>query len=218
MKQNPSWEANNQSVQKFPRFLWNPKVHYRVHKTHPPPPLVPIMRQMHSVYTFLPSFRKILSNIIFLHKLRYCTWSLPFRFSNQNIVHISHMSHSCRTSRPPHPPWFDHFHNICWSVQVTKLLIMQSSSASRHFLPLRSNYSRQHPVLKSHDSLVGIALGYVLDDWGSRVWCPAGAGNFSLHHRVQNGSYTIGTSALPLGVKRPGREADHSPLSSAEIK
>jgi hypothetical protein len=29
-----------------------------------------------------------------------------------------------------------------------KLLIMQSSPASRHFLPLRSKYSPQHPVLK----------------------------------------------------------------------
>jgi hypothetical protein len=35
---------------------------------------------------------------------------------------------------------------------------------------------------------VGIALGYGLDDRGSRVRFPAGAGNFSLHHRVQNGS------------------------------
>jgi hypothetical protein len=34
----------------------------------------------------------------------------------------------------------------------------------------------------------GIALGYGLDDRGSRVRFPAGAGNFSLHHRVQNAS------------------------------
>jgi hypothetical protein len=34
---------------------------------------------------------------------------------------------------------------------------------------------------KSRDSSVGIALGYGLDDWGSRVRFPAGAGNFSLH-------------------------------------
>jgi hypothetical protein len=39
-----------------------------------------------------------------------------------------------------------------------------------------------------NDSSVGIALGYGLDDQGSRVRFPAGAGNFSLHHRVQNGS------------------------------
>jgi hypothetical protein len=52
---------------------------------------------------------------------------------------------------------------------------------------------------------------------------PVGAGNFSLHLRVQNGSgahsasYPMGTGALTLGVKRPVREADHSPPSSAEV-
>jgi hypothetical protein len=40
----------------------------------------------------------------------------------------------------------------------------------------------------SRDSSVGIALGYGLDDQGSKVRFPAGAGNFSLHHCVQDGS------------------------------
>jgi hypothetical protein len=59
---------------------------------------------------------------------------------------------------------------------------------------------------------------------GSRVRFPAGAGNFSLHHRVQNGygdlpaSYPTGTRGSFSGVKRPGREADYSPPSSAEVK
>jgi hypothetical protein len=43
-------------------------------------------------------------------------------------------------------------------------------------------------VFKSRDNSVGIALGYGLDDRGSRVRFPVRAGNFSLHHRVQNGS------------------------------
>jgi hypothetical protein len=79
-------------------------------------------------------------------------------------------------------------------------------------------------MIKSRDSSAGIALGYGLDDRGSRVRYPAGAGNFSLHHRVQNGSgahpasYPMGTRALSLGIKRPGREADQSPSSSAEVK
>jgi hypothetical protein len=67
------------------------------------------------------------------------------------------------------------------------------------------------------DSSVGIALGYGLDDRGSRVQFPAGAGNFSLHHCDQNGSgahpasYPMGTRGSFPGIKRPGREADHSP-------
>jgi hypothetical protein len=76
----------------------------------------------------------------------------------------------------------------------------------------------------SRDSSVGIELGYGLDDRGSRVRFPAGAGNFSLHYRVQAGSgahqssYPLGCRGSFLGVKRPGREADHSPPPSAEVK
>jgi hypothetical protein len=71
--------------------------------------------------------------------------------------------------------------------------------------------------------LSGIVLGYGLDNWGSRVRFPAGAGNFSLHHRVQNGSgahpasYAMGSRGYFRGVKRPGREADHQPPSSTEV-
>jgi hypothetical protein len=48
----------------------------------------------------------------------------------------------------PYLPWCDHQNTIWWRVQSMKLLIMQSSPASRHFLPLRSKYSPQHPVLR----------------------------------------------------------------------
>jgi len=74
----------------------------------------------------------------------------------------------------------------------------------------------------SRDSSVGIALGYGLDDRGSDS--RPGAGNFSLHHRLQNGSgphpasYPMCIRAVSLGVKRPGREGDHSPPCSADIK
>jgi hypothetical protein len=79
-------------------------------------------------------------------------------------------------------------------------------------------------VMIIRDSSVGIALGYGLEDRGSRVRFPAGTGNFSLHHCVQDGSgahsasYPMLPGALSLGVKRPGREADHSPPSSVGVK
>jgi hypothetical protein len=41
--------------------------------------------------------------------------------------------------------------------------------------------------LKSRDSSVGIPPDYGVDDRGSRVRFSAGAGNFSLQHRLQNG-------------------------------
>jgi hypothetical protein len=81
-----------------------------------------------------------------------------------------------------------------------------------------------HEIIKSRDSSVGIVLGYGLNDRGSRVQFPTGAGNSSLYHRIQNGSgahpasYTMVTGVLSPGVKWPWREADHSPPSSAEVK
>jgi hypothetical protein len=70
-----------------------------------------------------------------------------------------------------------------------------------------TNYQLLSYMTKSRDSSVGIALGYGLDDRGSRVQFPARVGNFSLHHRVQNGSgahpasYPWGTRGCFLGGK-----------------
>jgi hypothetical protein len=63
-------------------------------------------------------------------------------------------------------------------------------------------------IYKNRDSSVGIALGYGLDDRGSRVLFSAGAGNFSLHHRVQNGSEAHPAS-YPMGPRGsfPGGKA-----------
>jgi hypothetical protein len=78
--------------------------------------------------------------------------------------------------------------------------------------------------MQSRDSSVGIALAYRLDDRGSRVRFPAGAGNFYLHHRVQNGSgayqasYPMGTRGSFPGVRREGGETDHLLPSSTEVK
>jgi hypothetical protein len=62
----------------------------------------------------------------------------------------------------------------------------------------------------NRDSSVGIATGYWLDDLGSRVRFPTGAGNFYLHHRLQNGSgahpasYPMGNRGSFLGDKAAG--------------
>jgi hypothetical protein len=72
----------------------------------------------------------------------------------------------------------------------------------------------------------GIAQRYstVLRAGWLGVRVPAGAGNFSLYHSVQTGSgpplasYQMGTGGSFPGVNWPGREADLSPPSSAEVK
>jgi hypothetical protein len=79
-------------------------------------------------------------------------------------------------------------------------------------------------LLKSPDSSVGIALGYGLDDRGSRVRFPVGAGNFSLHHRVQNGSgphpvsYSMGTRGCFPVDKAAGAWSWPLTSTSAKVK
>jgi hypothetical protein len=66
--------------------------------------------------------------------------------------------------------------------------------------------------------------GYGLDDWAIGVRSPRGARDFSSILCVQIGSgahpasCTMGAGGRFLGGKaRPGRDADHSPPSNAEV-
>jgi hypothetical protein len=73
MELSPSREAANcAATQEFP-ILWNPKVHYRPHKS---PPLVPILSQIDAIPTILSYLSKIHFNIV--HPLT--SWSSQIKY------------------------------------------------------------------------------------------------------------------------------------------
>jgi hypothetical protein len=87
---------------------------------------------------------------------------------------------------------------------------------------MNTNWYRDDPNIKSMKSTkeetcmewqrvgIGKGVGYGLDDPSSEVRFPVGAGNFSLNHRVQNGSgahpasYLVGIRDSYPGVKAAG--------------
>jgi hypothetical protein len=78
--------------------------------------------------------------------------------------------------------------------------------------------------LGSRDSVVGIATGYGLDDGGCRSSSPVSVKNFLFSTSFRS---ALGPTQPPIkwvpgalfpGVKRPGREADQSLPTSAEVK
>jgi len=92
-------------------------------------------------------FPKIHSNFFFLSIPKSSEWSLPFGLLDQNFVCLSHLSHACTC--PAHVILHDliTLNNIWRSVQVIKLLIMQSLPGYLYFFPLRSKCSH-HIILK----------------------------------------------------------------------
>jgi hypothetical protein len=81
-----------------------------------------------------------------------------------------------------------------------------------------------YDINRSWHSVVGIATGYGLDDRGVGVRVPVGSRIFSSPHHPDRlwGPHQPPIQwvpgALSPGAKRPGREVDHSPPNSAEVK
>jgi hypothetical protein len=70
---------------------------------------------------------------------------------------------------------------------------------------------------RGRDSAVGIATGYGLNDGGVGVRVPVGARIFFSLVPTQPPIQWV-PGAISPRVKRSGREADHSPPTSAEVK
>jgi len=96
MQQSPSWEVNRFSAsQEIPHFVWNPKVHYHIHKCSP---TVPILSQLNPVHTPTSHFLKIHFNNIFPSTPGSPKWPLSTWFPQQTL--------------PPSPLPFTHYMSL----------------------------------------------------------------------------------------------------------
>jgi hypothetical protein len=160
MKQSP-WEANRfEASQEISCILWNPNVHYRIHKRPPP---VSIPSQLNTVNTTSLHFQKIHLNIIFSSTIGSTKWTLSLRPSHQNPVHTSFLTHMRYMPRPSHSFRFNHPHERRLGIQIMKFLIMKFPPLPFYLVPLSTNYSPQHPILK-HLNLVRPSMRNVV--WG----------------------------------------------------
>ena len=83
MEQSPSWEANwFSAIQEIPQILWNPKVHYRIHKCPSPVPILNQLDPVHATTSYFGRSILILSSHL---RLGLPSGLFPSDFPNKTL-------------------------------------------------------------------------------------------------------------------------------------
>ena len=111
MEHSRSCEANRSSAsQEIPCILWNPKLHYHIHKR---PPHLSLSWANLIQSMLLSHFLRIEFNIFFLSTPRSSKCFLSVRCTHQIPVSVaSPVSHTCHMPCPSHSSWFGHPNGI----------------------------------------------------------------------------------------------------------
>jgi hypothetical protein len=91
MEHSPSKANSHSCCQQIPHLLWNPKLHYCVHKSLP---LVLILGQMHPVHNFSPYFPKICSYITSHLCLGFLSGLFPSHFLPKTYAFLISLMHA----------------------------------------------------------------------------------------------------------------------------
>ena len=119
MEQSSSEPNRFSAGQEIPRILWNPKVHYRIHKCPPPAPV--LSSSIQSIPAHPTSWRSIL--ILSSHlRLGLPSGLLPSGLPTKTL-YASPLPHTGYIPRQPHSSRSYHPNNIGWAVLIIKLLI-----------------------------------------------------------------------------------------------